>query len=308
MIKMNNKEKINLKTTIITAVVVIVFILIATLYPLIFEEFNPEIHNCDKNSSYCSEDGYEMYGVLGQEGKEKCCDVDSCYYPPDIDCKEWHDKSPCTIDPNAEGCVCDEYEVKKYYQGYNESLFQEAQASIQESEDFWESASLIYHSINNSLSNESMKAMIDKIDYLNNRTDGLMSELNNSTKYIDLQTTNCIKSHLPPEPIKIDRENEKCVEFINFYTGEIVYYPDWFISGTIEWGGVNKNSKYNLYIDNDSTDIYDTIGGCLKKEPKTECEKSNEDYIEECNHYRLYTNDTTKFGGEGSWLYTPSLR
>jgi len=259
MIKMNNKEKINLKTTIITAVVVIVFILIATLYQLIFEEFNPEIHNCDKNSSYCSEDGYEMYGVLGQEGKEKCCDVDSCYYPPDIDCKEWHDKSPCTIDPNAEVCVCDEY------------------------------------------STDECPFNIDEI-YPNECCEDFGNGWHKCLK------RTCIKSHLPPEPIKIDRENEKCVEFINFYTGEIVYYPDWFISGTIEWGGVNKNSKYNLYIDNDSTDIYDTIGGCLKKEPKTECEKSNEDYIEECNHYRLYTNDTTKFGGEGSWLYTPSLR
>lgn len=87
------------------------------------------------------------------------------------------------------------------------------------------------------------------------------------TPYRIENTNDCIKSHLPPTPIKIDLTKEKCVE----WTNESVTY--------IKNMGHIDCSKHGLkeYLVSNQ-DMYDKYC-CLKSIPLTECEKGNPDFV-----------------------------
>ncbi len=137
-------------------------------------EYNPETDVCLE----CSHK-FEGAGYLNYQGD--CSEVqDANYYR----CDSWRPKTICELNPNDEDCICDE--IKCIYQ--NEKDYH--MATLQPFKDFQdcpEEAGGVCK-----VSKEGKE-----ICYMNK-----------------LKGHNCIKSHPPSKPIKIDLEKEKCVEWI----------------------------------------------------------------------------------------------
>jgi len=97
------KEKTNKKLVVISIIIVVIcFFLVILLAPKYYAEFNLDKHICEKA---CIE--YDC-----EDAPKRRCQVDNqwsyCGYSP-YKCADWRDKTKCELNPNAEGCICDEW-------------------------------------------------------------------------------------------------------------------------------------------------------------------------------------------------------
>ena len=114
---MNKKSQgLSLNTIMITAIVLIVLVVLWAIFTgrmgLLNPKFNPEKDECDEwiNGIYSTDHCDEEPRFIGGDINKWMCLDDQEGSP--YTCKSWHPKSKCQLDPNAEDCVCDEYETK----------------------------------------------------------------------------------------------------------------------------------------------------------------------------------------------------
>ena len=199
------------------------------------EKFNPATDVCDEWKVSC-DSGFKLIGYYITREPEA----------PNRKCSSWHPKDKCQLNPEAEGCVCDEYDSGNFY--------------------------------DISVCNITIRV---KFNIVMNRMTEPIIKCDCGTGICNLRVDQvidnpkCIRSHLPVQPIKIDLDNEKCVEHTN-ETFDCQTAQDFCKAD--EW----YCDKYDKYC-------------CLKKSPKTECEKGNPEYIEDekmpCEHIWNRTGD-----------------
>lgn len=238
-------------------------------------KFNPATDVCDEDFSY----GYPA--SLGENNPPQ----DNCYDCHNSNerygdgmmrirctcCSSWHPKNKCELDATTDGCVCDEYtdsgqvlfKGRSYYEYKTLKEIYDKQGDCLDIR-----YSYLY---NGELINTRDERYVNILQDMNATLYSVMCE---KDKYDTIKV--CIKSHLPPTPIKIDLSKEKCVEWTN---------------ESIECG-----NRYNLirlskgiedyYISNKTQITYDQYC-CIKKEPKTECEMGDGDYVLEENATKI---------------------
>lgn len=207
-------------------------------------------------------------------------------------CTKYRPKTICEKDSNAEGCICDEYEKEirtclVSVTGYITPYYPDDMLVTITAEDIGRKCFTNYR-----------ENYIVLGGYAHKMVNYTLVEKN-----ITISKT-CIESHLPPTPIKIDPEKEKCVEHTN-ESGEIVLH---LIDANMTeckllsiWC---RHIKEGKLAPDDSCESYDKYC-CLKKEPKNECEKNNPDWIwdekqikKACNEYGCATGDAEHRGME----------
>lgn len=100
---MKKKYKIQgINAIVILCIAIIIFVLGLLFVYEMLNDFNPETDVCDEQ---CPHGFVECKHIKYGESRNGCL--------------RWHKASKCELNPNAEGCVCDEYEqVKKINQLY----------------------------------------------------------------------------------------------------------------------------------------------------------------------------------------------
>lgn len=98
--KKKQDETLSLKVIVIAALCLLFLALMLAWFYATNIQFNPEKDVCTsyKTIEYCND------GTL-KTLKEGCNDLRNLT----TSCQEWRPKTRCEIDPEAEGCVCDEY-------------------------------------------------------------------------------------------------------------------------------------------------------------------------------------------------------
>jgi len=163
MIKMSKKyQSLDITAIIIASLILIVFIVLWVIFTGQFKDkFNPSEDVCDSYGK-TSWDGSKIY-IYGELNNPIC--------------QKWHSKNKCELNPEAEGCVCDEYEeipiekvIIDHYLADNNS---------------YEYTQNIVGNIIVTPENKNTKVRTEKID--------------NYTLMVFQVLPNCLKSHLPNE-------------------------------------------------------------------------------------------------------------
>lgn len=273
--KMKNKKRTEMRKPSTFLIIVLLVLMVYILFAAIFdwfplkEKFNPDKHIIlEIERGFLEEDCYKISNPIDNEYVCWIPDIYKDGYNRAPKNREdflsynksegsrsgrgilkWRPKTICELNPEAEGCLCDEYEK------WNVSSYCETTIVIDE---VW------CLTINRTI-------CIMNEDCYENTTD--IHSCFVAKKYPKLRCyyvngTTCIKAHEAPTPIKINLEVEKCVEWItsgtvedvnNFWTKEQTPNCGWLKEG-------NFTEAYN-------------ISCCLKSEPLSECEKGNENYI-----------------------------
>lgn len=127
---MKSKELSNFKLVMIIILIIVgltIFLLAILTIGGKFDTFNPDEDVCidDERQVVCLDEGWQTF-------KEGCNNIDTIF----IKCNEWRPKTICELDPNAEGCICEE--TKERFIGYNSEWRTKHFGSLEEFENYTE--------------------------------------------------------------------------------------------------------------------------------------------------------------------------
>ena len=272
---------------IISILIVIIILLSLGLVYLKGEfDFNPDEDVCEEIDESMMK-GCTTTGHLTETAQEYCRDVNGVFIKDEKYgwcceiCKSWRPKTKCELNPNDEGCVCDEHHKKGFRTIVSES-FQSEEELMNEDWRFGGGCYDITYVYNLKENNETYEISKRDISTFKSYYSEEQPELIEIKCYfwddVLVETDYCLEAHLKPTPIKINLEEEKCVEHseeINDCSTKVKYCKS---IG-------RKKAPANC----DFADSY----CCLKKEKLNECEKGDKDWILEegfyCNDKLLTT-------------------
>lgn len=268
---MKKAQGLSLDTIIIAAVILLILIVMWALFTGKFDTFNPERDVCT-NANYGGEGHFE--------GDWWCYDTGftECVQSPDFRCLKWRPKNKCELDSNAEGCVCEE--THDILVGYT---------PMSKHDVYLNKTDFIIKTDGGQKCEETRTQLIKGTDSItlesNSPFVGYMTDAGWSVFRIECEygafepitEKRCLKSHLPPTPIKIDLLKEKCVEWTNEKTDgfdcHIIYH--------YYEASIGKNDRDDRHNDTAFWEYGLDIHCCIKKEPLTECEKGTVGWIDD---------------------------
>jgi len=111
----NKAQGLSLTVIIVSAIALIILVLLVMIFTgrigVFKEQFDPEKHECleyiDDWGDSCYLEKPECCWGRNDTIMGYCCD--SSFLLEHSKCLDWQDKTPCQLDPNAEGCICDEF-------------------------------------------------------------------------------------------------------------------------------------------------------------------------------------------------------
>ncbi len=117
--KMKDKKAqgLSLTTIIVAAIALIVLVVLVMIFTgrigIFNEEFDSEKHIC-KQWAY-AQGIYNIDWIEEFEKKENCIIISNNSETINVECTtrciDWRNKNKCELNPNTEGCVCDEFEI-----------------------------------------------------------------------------------------------------------------------------------------------------------------------------------------------------
>lgn len=287
---MKKSERLSINIIIVTTIALLVLIFIVGYFNggFSWQKFNPATDVCERDcitvlkearialnsreglSSDTSLD--EEFDICTKNWKRSWADTEVLN-----ECINWHPKNKCELNPEAEGCVCDEYNQERHTQEiqvyhytvskWNKNLINEWRIDLNESE---------YGIKKVNLSRDCERIYIDELELCKLNTTSMTLSCDSGCtirkwKTETLEETSitgaCIRSHLPQTPIKIDLDKEKCDGWTN---ESVVIINKWIRPVYCAEEQFNKKSlSYNQYC-------------CIRKEPKTisdlSCEELRKEY------------------------------
>lgn len=230
------KKKLSNPLMQILIVIVILLVLMAVVgYFTIPQKFNYEENICVEWVCKIKEEEHTVYYLNGDIVKYNKVNCKSSFGGEWL-CKSHRPKSKCESNPNDEDCECDEYEEKTYC---NRMM----------------------------IDGKAIDTVSCKISAKGANFSVVCEDKCEGTLEIKKE---CIKAHIKPKPIKINLDEEKCVEYYNFS------YVEGAVEGSTCEGFFKSCKSTELY--NQNCGVYEKYC-CLKKELKNECEKNNIDWV-----------------------------